>query len=109
MWDERVIEAIIRSAREDLRAQKCARDFADKLKERNIATAEIDRAIANANAIVLYRHHGFFVIGFYHERSQILAVWSPRQPSRWVTSFRRPEGLRYLLRAEDAELIWLKR
>ena len=36
MWDERVVAAIVKAAREDLQQQKWARDFADKLKERGI-------------------------------------------------------------------------
>jgi hypothetical protein len=32
MWDERVVAAIVKAAREDLQQQKWARDFADKFK-----------------------------------------------------------------------------
>jgi len=109
MWDERVVAAIVKAAREDLQQQKWARDFADKLKERGITISLLNRAIIDADAVVLYRHKGRYVVGFCHERLQIVAAWSPRHPSRWVTSFRRPEVLRYLLRLEGAELLWAKR
>lgn len=109
MWDERIVVAIIGAAREDLRVQKWARDFADKLKQRNITTAAIEKAVESADGIVIYRHRGLRAIGFWHEGQKLVAVWSPRRPSKWVTCFRRPESLRYLLMAEDAELLWRKR
>jgi len=64
MWDERVVGAIVKAAREDLQQQKWARDFADKLKQRGITISLLNRAIIDADAVVLYRHKGRYVIGF---------------------------------------------
>jgi hypothetical protein len=105
MWDERLVEAIVRAAREDLRAQKWARDFWDKLKRRNITVEMIERTVISADAIVIYRHRGMRSIGFWHERQGLIAVWSPRRPSKWVSAFFNDDGRDYLLRFEDAELI----
>ncbi|MFN3422580.1 MAG: hypothetical protein ACK40X_12745 [Armatimonadota bacterium] len=108
MWDERVVKVIAGIARDDLRSQRWARDFADKLRDRKISVAEIERTVVNANAIVLYRHKGRWSIGFWNERVKLIAVWSPYRPSRWVTAFYNRTGSDYLMAREDAELLWSK-
>lgn len=105
MWDDGIVKSVVRAAKEGLKAQKWARDFYDKLKRHNITAATIEIAVAKADAIVLYRHLGLRSVGFWHEGQKFVAVWSLRRLSNWVTNFRRPEGLRYLLAAEDAEVL----
>ncbi|MDW8029790.1 MAG: hypothetical protein RMK94_15525 [Armatimonadota bacterium] len=92
MWDDRVVKAIIRIAKEDLMAQKWTRDFADKLKQRNIATKKVEKVIESSDAIVLYRHRGLRSFGFWHERQKLAAIWSPRRPSKWATAFFNDDG-----------------
>lgn len=90
MWDERVVRAIVSVARDDLQSQRWARDFADKLRERNVMIAMVKHVIKHADAVVLYRHRGLLSIGFWYAHWRLIAVWSPRRPSRWVTVFYKP-------------------
>ncbi|MCS3919507.1 hypothetical protein Q2T83_12940 [Fervidibacter sacchari] len=105
MWDERLVGAIVRAAREDLQQQKWARDFADKLKDRGITVAMIEQTLTDADAVVVYRYRGLRSVGFWNERRRLIAVWSPLRPSRWVTAFFNDDGKDYLLGQDDAELI----
>lgn len=107
MWDERVVKAIVGAARDDFRAERWGRDFADKLHQRGITKEMVHQAIGNADAIVLYRHRGLRSAGFWHARWRLIAVWSSRHPSRWVTAFHKPpDGKSYLMGQDDAELLW---
>jgi len=105
MWDERVVAAIVKAAREDLQQQRWARDFADKLRDRGITIAMIERTLTDANAIVIYRHKGLRSVGFWNKRRRLIAVWSPLRLSRWVTAFFNDDGKDYLLGQDDAELV----
>ena len=110
VWDERVVRAIVNIARDDLHSQRWVRDFADKLRERNVTIAMVDHVINHADAIVLYRHRGLLSVGFWYARWRLVVVWSPRSPSRWVTVFFKPmRGKAYLMSQEDAELLWERR
>jgi hypothetical protein len=103
-WDERIVLAIRRAAMEDIQRQRWARDFADKLVERAIDLILVKQAVEKADAILLYRHRGLWSIGFWLSRRNLVVVWSPRYPSRWVTAFWRKAALDYLRRQEDAEV-----
>ena len=109
MWDERVVSALVKIAEDDLQSQRWARDFSDKLRQRKISVEEIRRAVANADAIVLYWHKGRWAFGFWNEQMSLIAVWSPYRPSRWVTAFHNRAGKDYLMTREDAELLWATR
>jgi hypothetical protein len=87
MWDERVVAAIVKAAREDLQQQKWARDFADKLRQRGITTEQVLRTASLQSFIVLYWHKGRAAIGFWHPDIRLVAVWSPLRKGRWVTAF----------------------
>ena len=109
MWDERVVAAIVKAAREDLQQQKWARDFADKLKDRCIALDVLQSLVSRFDLMVLYWHRGKRAIGFWLKEQNLVAVWSPRHPGRWVTVFRHDRGRTYLLSQEDAEILWERR
>ena len=104
MWDERVVGAIVKAAREDLQQQKWARDFADKLKQRGILLGQILKTVSLQSFIVLYWHKGRAAIGFWHPDIRLVTVWSPLRTGRWVTAFRR--SLNYLLEREGCEVLW---
>jgi hypothetical protein len=87
MWDERVVAAIVKAAREDLQQQKWARDFADKLRQRGITTEQVLRTASLQSFIVLYWHKERVAIGFWHPDIRLVAVWSPLRKGRWVTAF----------------------
>jgi hypothetical protein len=87
MWDERVVAAIAKAAREDLQQQKWARDFADKLRQRGITTEQVLRTASLQSFIVLYWHKERVAIGFWHPDIRLVAVWSPLRKGRWVTAF----------------------
>jgi hypothetical protein len=87
MWDERVVAAIVKAAREDLQQQKWARDFADKLRQRGITTEQVLRTASLQSFIVLYWHKERAAIGFWHPDIRLVAVWSPLRKGRWVTAF----------------------
>ena len=110
MWDERVVAALVKIAQDDLQSQRWARDFSDKLRQRNVTVTMVQHVITHADAIVLYRHRGFRSIGFWYARWRLIVVWSPLRPSRWVTVFHKPmHGRDYLMNQEDAELLWERR
>jgi len=48
VWDERIVKAIVNVAKEDLQSQRWARDFADKLHQRNVTIAMVQHVIENA-------------------------------------------------------------
>lgn len=75
MWDKRVVEAIVKAARDDLKQQRWARDFADKMKQRNISVAQILKTVSMQSFIVLYWHKGKAAIGFWHPETYLVAVW----------------------------------
>ena len=104
MWDKRVVEAILRAAREDLRQQRWARDFSDKLKQRGISVAQILKTVSLQSFIVLYWHEGKASVGFWHPETYLVAVWSPLGIGKWVTAFRR--NLAYLFEREGCEILW---
>ena len=104
MWDERVVAAIAKAAREDLQQQKWARDFADKLRQRGITAEQVLRTASLQSFIVLYWHKERAAIGFWHPDIRLVAVWSPLRKGRWVTAFRR--SLNYLLEREGCEVLW---
>lgn len=106
MWDERVVRAITAIALDDLRPERWERDFADKLRSRRITVGMVQEAVTGGDAIVLYGYKGLRSIGLWNERWQLIAVWSPRHLSRWVTAFRHSEGRGYLLGLDEAELLW---
>ena len=108
MWDERVVAALVKIAKDDLQSQRWARDFSDKLRERNITAVMVQQVLEHPDIIVLYRHQGRTVFGFWSFRVKLVAVWTPSSPSRWVTAFWKAKGRRYLLSKEDAELIWTR-
>jgi hypothetical protein len=87
MWDERVVAAIVKAAREDLKQQKWARDFADKLRQRGITTEQVLRTASLQSFIALYWHKERAAIGFWHPDIRLVAVWSPLRKGRWVTAF----------------------
>jgi hypothetical protein len=87
MWDERVVAAIVKAAKEDLQQQKWARDFADKLRQRGITTEQVLRTASLQSFIVLYWHKERVAIGFWHPDIRLVAVWSPLRKGRWVTAF----------------------
>ena len=105
-----MVKAIVGAAWEDFRAERWGRDFADKLRQRGITKEMVRQAIQSADAIVLYRYRGLRAVGFWHARRRLIAVWSPRHPSRWVTAFQKPpDGKRYLMGQDEAELLWERR
>jgi len=58
MWDERVVGAIVKAAREDLQQQKWARDFADKLRQRGITVEQVLRTASLQSFIVIGTRSG---------------------------------------------------
>lgn len=97
MWDERIVKVIAGIARDDLRSQRWARDFVDKLRDRKIGIEAIQAVVERPDIVVLYWHGKLRSIGFWSHRYQLIAIWSPLSPSRWITAFRRNRGRRYLL------------
>lgn len=97
------------AAEEDLQNERWARDFADKLQERNITVAIIRQVIEHADVIVLYRDYGLRAVGFWSFQLRLVVIWSPLHPSRWVSAFWKAKGRRYLLSRDDAELLWERR
>lgn len=106
-----MVKAIVGgAAREDFQAERWGRDFADKLHQRGITKEMVRQAIQSADAIVLYRYRGLRAVGFWHARRRLIAVWSPRHPSRWATAFQKPpDGKRYLMGQDEAALLWERR
>ncbi|MEZ8220193.1 hypothetical protein GG496_000360, partial [Candidatus Fervidibacteria bacterium JGI MDM2 JNZ-1-D12] len=41
MWDERVVAALVKIAEDDLQSQRWARDFSDKLRQRNVTVTMV--------------------------------------------------------------------
>jgi len=95
------VAAIVKAAREDLKQQRWARDFADKLRDRDIALDALRHLVNRFDLMVLYWHRGMRAIGFWLKELNLIAVWSPRHPGKWVTAFRHDRGRTYLLSQED--------
>lgn len=104
MWDGRVVRAIVAAARDDLLNERWARDFADKLRTRQVTMQSLMTTVSMDNFIVLYWHKGLAAIGFWHPAVRLVAIWSPLRQGKWVTAFYR--DIRYLLSQEDSEVLW---
>jgi hypothetical protein len=74
VWDGRVVAAIVKAAKEDLQQHRWTRDFADKLRDRDIALDALRHLVNRFDLMVLYWHRGMRAIGFWLKELNLICL-----------------------------------
>jgi hypothetical protein len=99
-------DELIQNVRRDLVLERFFPDLHDKLREHGVTIKDAERAIGKHSYIGQYEKDGK-TMGFLNPRNNIFVAWiAEGYPSRVKTCFIAEDGLSYLLRQPDVELIW---
>jgi hypothetical protein len=105
-WTEAQIDELIANVRRDFALERFFTHFHDKLLEHGVTIQDAEKAIGKHSYIGKYEKDGV-TIGFLNQRNNIFVAWKADDyPSRVKTCVVAKDGLGYLLRQPDIELIW---
>lgn len=105
-WTEEQIDELIGQMRRDFTLGRYFNHFHSKLREHGVTIQYAEKAVGRLSYIGQYEKDGV-TIGFLNPRNNIFVAWkSDDYPSRVKTCFIAKDGLAYLLRQPDVELIW---
>jgi len=105
-WTEAQVDELIANVRRDFALDRFFLHFHDKLHEHGVTIQDAEKTIGKRSYIGQYEKDGV-TMGFLNPRNNIFVAWkSDDCPSRVKTCFIAKDGLGYLLRQPDVELIW---
>ncbi len=106
LWTEAQVDELIANIRRDFALERFLPDFHNKLRDHGVTIKDAEKAIDKHSYIGQYEKDGV-TIGFLNPRNNIFVAWKADDyPSRVKTCFIVKDGLGYLLRQPDVELIW---
>lgn len=105
-WTEAQVDELIASVRRDFALGKFFDYFHEKLREHGVTIEQAKRTIGKHSYIGQYEKDGV-TIGFLNPHNNIFVAWkSEGYPSRVKTCFIAEDGLAYLMKQPEVELIW---
>lgn len=99
-WPQRTLRSLLRRIIADWQAEQVSIDLYDKLAARHISKQDIWTALTSRKSyIARYWYYNGNRVGIWHPGTHIFVAWKPRRdssPSRIMTVFRHPNGVRYM-------------
>lgn len=99
-WPKRHLRPLLQRIIADWRDERVSIDLYDKLAERQISKQDVWIALTSPDSYVArYWYYNGNRVGIWHPDSRIFVAWKPRygpSPSRIMTAFRHPNGVRYM-------------
>lgn len=99
-WPERHRRPLLRRIIADWKEERVSIDLFDKLVARHISKQDIWTTLTSPESYVArYWYYSGHRVGFWHPLKGIFVAWKPgqgRSPSRIMTAFRHPTGVRYM-------------
>jgi hypothetical protein len=104
-WPEAQIDELIANVRRDFALQRITPEFEFKLQTRGIPLRVAERVVSKKSYIAAFDHHGP-AIGFLDPRSLVFVAWKADYPTEVKTCFVADDGLDYVKRQNEFQLIW---
>lgn len=105
-WTEVQVEELVTNVRRDFALGRLHPLFSQKLHEHGVTLKEAEGAIGKHSYIGQYERQGK-AIGFLNPRNNVFVAWTQNiYPSYVKTCFIAKNGVAYLLRQPEIELIW---
>jgi hypothetical protein len=99
-WPRRYLRPLLRRIRADWKEERVSIDLFDKLTDRQISKQDIWTTLTSPQTyIARYWYYNGNRIGFWHPPTRTFVAWKPNKgssPSRVMTAFRHPNGVRYM-------------
>lgn len=99
-WPARCVRWLMRTLNQNLSEQSFSIDLHDKMAQRQIALTAIRGAINSPESyIARYWYHDGNRVGIWQPRTRLFIAWKPRKgrsPSRFMTVFRKADGVVYM-------------
>lgn len=104
-WTEAEVDDLIEQVQRDFALGRFFPRFHNKLREHGVTIQDAEKTIGKHSYIGRYEKDGK-AIGFLNPRNHIFVAWSSDgYPTRVKTCFMAEDGLGYLLRQPEIELI----
>ena len=99
-WSEKWLNWLFQELKRDWAERNFSIDFLDKLRQRRISLAMIRDSINNSNVyIARYWYGDGNRVGIWQPQTRLFVAWKPRyqrSPSRFMTAFRKSDGISYM-------------
>ena len=99
-WPRRYLRSLLRRIIANWREERVSIDLYDKLADRHISKQNMWTTLTSPESyIARYWYYNGNRVGIWHPRTRIFVAWKPcrgRSPSRIMTAFRHPNGVRYM-------------
>ncbi len=106
-WTEAQIDELIANVRRDFALGRFRARFGQKLRAHGVTLRDAEKAIGKHSFIGQYESEKGRAIGFLNPRDKIFVAWSSDiYPSYIKTCFIADDGVEYLLKQLECELIW---
>ena len=99
-WPRRCFRPLLQHIRADWKEERVSIDLFDKLADRQISKQDIWTTLTSPQSyIARYWYYNGNRVGFWHPSTRTFVAWKPNKgpsPSRIMTAFRHPNGVRYM-------------